>query len=582
MDRIKTSFFEEGETPLAEYPRPQMQRENWLCLNGEYEYAIVPRYDVRPTRYDGKILVPFAPESQLSGVMKHPDEMHEIWYRRVFSVPGDFGGKRVVIHFGAVDYETEVFVNNKSAGTHTGGYNPFSFDITDLLCDGENVLHVKAYDPTDSGLQPRGKQTHRTHGFWYTATSGIWQTVWLEAVPEEHIESFRLTPDTENGRLLIRAETTGGTVRAAAFADGKEIASAEFETDGILEIPDAVLWTPENPYLYDLRLTLANGGKVTDEIKSYFAMRSFCIAKDFRGLPRLCLNGKPYFQKGLLDQGYWCDGGLTAPSDEAMIYDIEKMKSLGFNMLRKHIKREPMRWYYHCDRLGMLVWQDMISGSEYVSTLYCGVAPNLNITKLDDTEKNYARFKRTDKAAREEFLREMYEMIDSLYNCPSICCWVPFNESWGQFDAYKTGCDIKAYDPTRFVDHASGWHDQGGPDFVSVHKYIMPVTLPPKDAERPFVLSEYGGYSEILDGHVWDKMRSFGYMMFKSKDSLTKAYVRLHEKQIIPLIEKGLSATVYTQVSDVEWEVNGILTYDRKVVKPDEDAVRRVNAKMVL
>ena len=582
MSKISTTFFNENEIPLNEYPRPQFERKEWVNLNGKYEFTILPRGEKCPESFDGEILVPFAPESQLSGVVRHPTENDEMWYRRSFFIPQDFAGKRIILHFEAVDYECEVYINGVSVASHTGGYNPFEIDITDALTDGENVLTVRCFDPTDSGLQPRGKQTHKTHGFWYTATSGIWQTVWLEAVNEKYIKNIKLIPDICTKTLKICAATTGGTVRAEAISDGSVIATAEFADEGSLEIPDMRLWTPENPYLYDLKLTLISDGEIQDEVKSYFGMRSFTVEKDYKGLPRLCLNGKPYFQRGLLDQGYWCDGGLTAPSDEAMIFDIAKCKDLGFNMLRKHIKREPLRWYYHCDRLGMLVWQDMISGSDYVSTVWCGICPNLNITHLDDSEKNYWKFKRTDKAARDEFLREMYEMIDGLYNSTAICCWVPFNESWGQFDAYKVGTAVKNYDPTRFVDHASGWHDQGGPDFVSIHKYILPVTLPKKDENRPFVLSEYGGYSRICADNVWDKLHSFGYMMFASKESLTNAFVKLHEKQIIPLITKGLSATVYTQVSDVEWEVNGLFTYDRKVIKLDENAVREVNGKMRL
>ena len=583
MEHIKTNFANDIDRacPLKDYPRPQLEREEWLCLNGEWDFAIKAKGEPAPTEYREKILVPYAPETALSGVEKHPTAKDEMWYRRTFTIPSKWKGKRIILHLGAVDYKAVVYVNGSIAVEHEGGYCPFEADITDFLIAGENTLIVNAYDPTDKGLQPRGKQTDKSHGFWYTATSGIWQTVWLEPVNKNHIKSVKLLPDIDSGELSVKADIFGkGTIKVTVIDGEDEITSAEFDSDGKLSIPNAKLWSPENPFLYSLRIEMISAKRVVDTVKSYFGMRKFSIEKDYNGLPRLCLNNKPYFQRGLLDQGYHPDGGMTAPTDEAMIYDIATMKSLGFNMLRKHIKREPDRWYYHCDRLGMLVWQDMISGSDYVSAVWCGICPNLNITGLDDGPKNYWKFKRTDSSAREQFKKELWELIDGLYNSTSICCWVPFNESWGQFDAKEIGTAVKNADPSRFVDHASGWHDQGGPDFVSIHKYILPVTLPKLDGERPFVLSEYGGYSMTIDNHVWDKLKSFGYMMFKSKQSLTNAFVKLHEKQIIPLIDKGLSATVYTQVSDVEFEVNGLLTYDRKLVKLDEDAVKKVIQKL--
>ncbi|MBQ1967393.1 MAG: glycoside hydrolase family 2, partial [Clostridia bacterium] len=341
-------------------------------------------------------------------------------------------------------------------------------------------------------------------------------------------------------------------------------------------------WSPENPFLYDFVLELTNGSE-TDSVKGYFAMRKYSIGQH-AGYARLFLNNEPYFQRGLLDQGYWSDGGLTPPTDEAMIYDIEKMKELGFNMLRKHIKVEPARWYYHCDRLGMLVWQDMVSGGKALNTFHAGVLPNVQgvlnpIINLSKKDNAYKTFNRDRIEWRTQFEEELYEMIDSLYNYPSICCWVPFNEGWGQFDAKRIGDAVKAYDPSRFVDHASGWYDQKGCDFRSMHKYILPVILPKYDG-RPIVLSEYGGYSQKIENHVWNWLKSFGYQMYTSKEALTNAYKKLHEKQIIPAIRKGLSATVYTQVSDVEFEVNGMLTYDREIVKLDEATVKELNAKM--
>ncbi len=568
-----------GALPLNEYPRPQFARKDWLCLNGAYDFTICYDYDP-PETYDRTILVPFAPEYRASGVERHPEPDEYMWYRRSFTVPAAWAGKRILLHFGAVDYTCEVFVNGISVGAHTGGYLPFSFDITDFLTDGGNELCLRANDPTDKGGQPRGKQATKSHGFWYKSVSGIWQTVWLEPVNQTHLDRVRMTPDVFKKTLTVAADVPEGCVLNAVITDaeGAVVTQAAIGRETVIPLPDARLWTPEDPYLYNVAFTLTRDGETVDEVTSYFGMRSFTLRKDMKGYMRLCLNGKPYFQSGLLDQGYWIDTGLTPPTDGAMVYDIQKMKDMGFNMLRKHIKVEPLRWYYHCDRLGMLVWQDMVSGGDYESNFLVGVLPNLNIRNVSD--QHYAWFKRTSEEDKAEFRRELDEMIDTLYNSVSICCWVPFNEGWGQFDALKTGLAVKLKDPTRFVDHASGWHDMGGPDFVSIHKYVTPVRAPKTDPHRPFVLSEFGGYSLILDEHVWNRNKSFGYMMFRSQKSLTAAVKRLYEKQIVPLLAKGLSAAVYTQVSDVEAEVNGLLTYDRKVVKVDEGVMREINARL--
>lgn len=580
--RIRTKFYNSVNplAPLQEYPRPQLVRQAWLNLNGIYSYAVTQKDSPRPLAFDGEICVPFAIESALSGVEKRVGEEKELWYKKCFCVPDDWTGKRIILHFGAVDWLCHIYINEIEVGSHWGGYNSFCFDITDFLIEGENELTVRVWDPTDKGHQQRGKQACETHGFWYTSTTGIWQTVWLEPVNADYIENIKLTPDIDKGVIAIKTITkaTDFTIKARVSLRGNTVAEKLLTADDLIEIENAELWSPESPTLYDIDIELIKDNACCDKISSYFGMRKYSIEKDEKGLPRLFLNGKPYFQRGLLDQGYWSDGGMTPPSDEAMIYDIQTMKELGFNMLRKHIKTEPARWYYHCDRLGMLVWQDMISGGDYVKTFYAGVLPNLGITRLSD--KNYKRFNRDKAEWREEFKIELFEMIDELYNCVSLCCWVPFNESWGQFDAKEIGCEIKKYDPSRFVDHASGWYDQGGPDFISMHKYILPVRLPRLDGERPFVLSEYGGYSMIAEKHCWDEKKSFGYMMYKSQKTLTDAFVKLHEKQIIPLISKGLSATVYTQVTDVEWEVNGMLTYDRKLIKLDAEAVKAVNERM--
>ncbi len=583
MNEIRTAWFDgiDQSCPLPEYPRPQLRRESWLCLNGEYDYALTDANASCPESFDGKIIVPFSIESAASGVQKALKPEQRLWYRRKFSLTKAFAGKRTVLHFGAVDWQCSVWVNSTLIGEHTGGYNPFYFDITDALTDGENELIVKVYDPTDTGHQQRGKQVTETHGFWYTATSGIWQTVWLEPVSYCHIESIKLVPDIDKGVLGVKVAHTcvcGGKLYAKVLDGETAVFEGEISAETEIPVPDAKLWSPESPFLYDLELTLdCNGEK--DEVKSYFGMRKYSIVNDGNGIPRLALNNKPYFQRGLLDQGYWPESQLTPPCDEAMIFDIEKMKELGFNMLRKHIKTEPLRWYYHCDRLGMLVWQDMISGGQYIGNVLAGVLPNLSIHVKDNM---YKAFKRDKPEWREEFKQELFGMIDSLYNCVSICCWVPFNEGCGQFDAKEIGLKIKEIDPSRFVDHASGWHDQNGPDFKSMHKYIIPVTPPFSFTKkgRPYVLSEYGGYSWNIKNHVWNEKRSFGYIMFSDSEKLSKAYKHLHEVQIIPLIKKGLCATVYTQVSDVEFEVNGIYSYDRKVLKLNRETVIEINNKL--
>lgn len=581
MSGLKTRWTDsvDKSCPLNEYPRPQLKRDDWLCLNGEWDYAVTPFGQDCPDSFTEKITVPFAIESLLSGVQRtfRPDE--RLWYRRYFYIPENLKDKRCIMHFEAVDWQCEIFVNRKSVGKHTGGYCPFEFDITDYLNENGNEIIVKVYDPTDTGWQQRGKQVLKSKGFWYTATSGIWQSVWMEFVNERHITKLHMTPDIDKGRLHLECVGTGIThckVIARVLENEKEIFNGEVPLVGFIDVDNAHLWSPEDPFLYTLYLDVYNDDVLVDNVESYFGMRKFSVDKDDKGVPRLMLNNKPYFMRGLLDQGYWPDGGLTPPCDEAMIFDIQKMKDLGFNMLRKHIKTENLRWYYHCDRLGMIVWQDMISGGDYIGNILAGVLPNLNIP-VDD--KHYTWFKRTEDEWRDDYERELLEVIDNLYNCVSIGCWVPFNEGWGQFDAKRIAEKVKEIDSSRFVDHASGWYDQKGGDFKSEHRYILPVYRPKdKKLNRPFVLSEYGGYSQIIDSHVWNKPKSFGYVMYNSKDKLSKAYKKLHEKQVIPLIEKGLCATVYTQVSDVEFEVNGMYTYDREILKLDPQTVKEVNS----
>jgi len=581
--KLRTRWFQEASTdcPLSEYPRPQMARSDWTCLNGLYDYAITAPDTGFPSAYDGKILVPFSLESELSGVGKALLPEQRLWYRRFFELGPMFNGKRTLLHFGAVDWQCEVYINGKEAGRHTGGYCPFSLDITDFINPGRNELVVRVYDPTDAGWQQRGKQVLRTHGFWYTATSGIWQTVWLEPVDKHHIINIKLLPDIDRSTIRIKTILSASDdcrLKASVLMKNREVFAGEIGFDESVRIDDPCLWSPESPFLYTLKLELFRAGELCDRVESYFGMRKFSTGTDENGVPRLMLNNKPYFQKGLLDQGYWPDGILTPPADEAMVYDIEAAKSMGFNMLRKHIKTEPLRWYYHCDRLGMIVWQDMISGGRYIGNLLAGVLPLTGIRIKDDA---YERFSRDKKEWRDDYKRELFEIIDTLFNSVSVACWVPFNEAWGQFDARRIGEEIKEYDPGRIVDHASGWYDQGGPELRSVHRYILRVRKP-KDDSRPFVLSEYGGYSLVKENHVWNREKCFGYRMFRNKTALTKAYEKLHNKQVIPLIEKGLSATVYTQLSDVENEVNGLLTYDRDSIKIDTSVVNALNERLTL
>lgn len=568
--------------PLPEYPRPQLVREGWMNLNGTYEYAIAPRAKTWVDTFDGEILVPFAVESLLSGVEKPLLPSDRLWYRKKFSIPENMRGKHILLHFGAVDWQCDVYINHTLVGSHTGGYCAFSFDITKYLTDGENELTVSVYDPTDEGWQQRGKQVIHTTGFWYTATSGIWQTVWLEAVSDVYVQKLRFLPDIDKGTVSVKtelnAQTDAGLRVSVSFA-GETVYAGTISADAEIPIENPQLWSPEVPNLYDVRLEVFKDGAAVDTVTSYFGMRKFAVEKDSAGIPRLFLNNKPYFQRGLLDQGYWPDSGMTPPTDEAMIFDISEMKRLGFNMLRKHIKIEPLRWYYHCDRLGMIVWQDMMSGGKYIGTLYAGALPNVGFLHVKDNK--YKTFSRGEKAWRDDYMRELSEMIDLLYNAVSLYAWVPFNEAWGQFDALKV-CDyVRSLDSSRVIDHASGWYDQGGGDIHSMHKYILPVHMWKQDA-RAFVVTEFGGYSQKEPGHMWNPSKAFGYLMFKDKASLTKAYKNLLEKQVIPLIKKGLSGTIYTQVSDVENEVNGMYTYDRAVLKLDADTVIALNRQMTL
>lgn len=567
------------EHPLPEYPRPQLRRNSYLNLNGIWEYAITKTAE-KPAAMQGEIVVPFSPETPLSGVghILQPDEY--LWYRRSVTLPeGFFRGGRLLLHFGAVDQRCTVWVNGRKAGSHTGGYLPFALDVTELIEGDAFTLELRVTDPTDTGSLSRGKQRLKNTGIWYTPQSGIWQTVWMECVPENYLRSLRITPKPEENAVHIRLEADDPAMAAVTICrDGGIIAEGQTDENGesTLTIPaeELRLWSPEDPFLYDVAITLAG----SDKVESYFGMRAFGIGKDEKGLPRLLLNGKPYFQNGLLDQGYWSDGYYTAPSDEALIHDIAEMKRLGFNMLRKHIKVEPLRWYYHCDRLGMLVWQDMMNGGESYSPLSIYVFSNLGLRVKDD---RYRYFSRSDEAGRTHYYEELGQMIDLLYNTVSLALWVPFNEGWGQFDALKAAEFIRKRDDTRPIDHASGWYDQGGGDIKSIHWYFRPYhhKQPPKE-QRPICLTEYGGYNCAVPGHCWGEGAEFGYKKIADPAEFNRAFQKLMEEQIIPAKERGLAAAVYTQVSDVEGERNGLLTYDRKVCKANEAIFRAVNAKL--
>ncbi len=565
------------DAPLPEYPRPQLRRESYLNLNGRWQYAIRPQKEREPAAYDGEIIVPFSPECILSGVQRTVMPEDRLWYKRTVVLPEGFRRDRVLLHFGAVDQCCEVFVNGKSVGGHEGGYLPFTCDVTDVLTSGENTLVVSVTDATSRSRHAYGKQSFHPGGIWYTPQSGIWQTVWMESVPENYVEALTITPMYDSGevRFALRAQDPEGA-NVVIRKEGQVIAEDWYDAgkaDLVMSIMDEHLrpWTPEDPFLYDVTVTLKSG----DMVQSYFGMRKFGVT-EVDGKKVLALNDKPIFLSGVLDQGYWSDGLYTPASDEAMVYDIQKMKACGFNMLRKHIKIEPLRWYYHCDMLGMIVWQDLVSGGERLDPLVIQVLPFLNVNLQDG---KYHRFGREDPASREQFVRDLHDTVDLLYNVPSLAVWVPFNEGWGQFDSLLATQMLWEQDPTRLVDHASGWHDQGGGDFKSRHVYFKPVKLK-HDKHRVLALSEFGGYSLPAAGHTASE-KLFGYRMYETEEEFMEALALLYEKEIIPCMkENALSASVYTQVSDVEEEVNGILTFDRKVCKVDEIRMKGINSQL--
>ncbi len=570
-DRIKTKWAEEIDVNnvLPEYPRPIMERADWQNLNGLWQYAITPVAQGVPEQWDGEILVPFAVESSLSGVGKRVGEKQALWYSREFTIPSNWKGKQVMLNFGAVDWQADVWVNGTKVGQHTGGYTPFSFDITPALSAKQNHLVIRVWDPTDAGYQPRGKQVNNPEGIWYTPVTGIWQTVWLEPVDEAHIVNLKTTPDIDKGILTVEVETTGDmdNIVEIQLLDGTDVVAQDKALAGqVIELPvaNAKLWSPDSPFLYDLKVKLLEKGKTVDAVDSYAAMRKYSMKRDADNIVRLQLNNKDLFQFGPLDQGWWPDGLYTAPTDEALVYDIQKTKDFGFNMIRKHVKVEPARWYTHCDRLGIIVWQDMPSGD---------AAPIWQNRKYFDATE-LIRTPESDANYRKEWK----EIIDYLYSYPSIGVWVPFNEAWGQYNTVEIAEWTKAYDPSRLVNPASGGNFFPCGDILDLHNYPHPEMYL-YDDQRANAMGEYGGIGLVLKDHIWEPNRNWGYIQFSSPDEVTDEYIK-YAKQLMELARKGFTAAVYTQTTDVEIEVNGLMTYDRKVIKVDEKRIHDINQEI--
>ena len=568
------------QKPHQEYPRPQMSRENWLNLNGQWDYAIVAKDANRPQNWDGKITVPFPVESLLSGVGKPVGEQNRLWYKKTVQIPSSFRKGKLLLHFGAVDWETEVFVNGQSVGKHQGGYDPFSFDISRFVRGNTLELLVSVWDPSDLGPQPRGKQVNKPHGIWYTPVTGIWQTVWLEPIPQSYVASIRNTPDLDNNSIAVVAEVAGAgqnqSVKVKISSGGQPVGEKTVKPGEKAEIAifNPKAWSPDSPHLYDVEVTLLEGRKELDRVKSYAALRKISMQADNNGIQRMMLNNKFLFQYGPLDQGWWPDGLYTAPSDAALKFDVEKTKAMGFNMIRKHVKVEPARWYYHCDQMGILVWQDMPNGDHGNNWEQ---RPGIigKGTDRDRTAESEAIFKKEWKA-----------IMDATYNFPSIVVYVPFNEAWGQFKTKEITEWTQQHDPTRLVNSASGGNfEMEGTkitgDIIDFHNYPDAVMPDPQiyGKDQIVVLGEFGGLGLPVDKHTWQDKDNWGYQSFKTSDELQNRYASLMIalEKLIPL---GLSAAVYTQTTDVEVEVNGLMTYDRKVIKMPADKLKEMHQKL--
>lgn len=591
---------------LQEYPRPNLVRDSYFNLNGEWECRI--NESETADFYDETIIVPFSPESMLSGVGKIVMPHQRLHYRKKFTLPEGFKKSRVLLHFGAVDQECSVFVNGIRVGGHKGGYLPFHFDITDSLRQGENVLTLSVTDRTEQSPHARGKQKLQKKGkyasLFYTPQSGIWKTVWMESVEKAYIEDVRITPlyDDSSVRFEITvlnacktsgAEASGGeasggetsgTVRLAVLERGVEIGQAEITVRQEKEIKKVISqeikldgfkpWTPDTPHLYDVIIRYGE-----DEVRSYFGMRKLSTGRDGKGILRFFLNNKPYFFNGILDQGYWPESLMTAPSDEALVYDIIKLKEMGYNTIRKHVKIEAERFYYHCDRLGMMVWQDMPNGGGEYNMVFVTHLPNASDRFARGvSDRHYGIFKRKDGEGRRQYYTDLKNMVSTLYNYPSIAVWVPFNEGWGQFDAAKATKEVREIDSGRLINEACGWFDQGGGDMYSIHNYRHKLKVKPQQ-DRVVALTEYGGYAYPVEEHLSCK-KEFGYQHYHSTEELTQNYKRLWEEEIYPNLQYGLCSAIYTQTSDIEEEINGVLTYDREIVKLDEDQVKEMNDKL--
>ena len=571
-DKIKTQWAEQVDPAnvLPEYPRPQMVRTDWQNLNGLWDYAITAK-DETPAEYEGKILVPFAAESSLSGVGRAVTEKDALWYTREFKVPRQWKGKRIMLNFGAVDWQAEVYVDGQLAGRHTGGYDPFSFDITDLLAKGKtHNLTVRVYDQTNLWYQPCGKQIFNPHGIWYTPVTGIWQTVWMEPVEAAHVESYMAVSDLAEGKVKVDVEAVGladGDVCKVELYDGQTLVAQAEGLQTELAVAEPKLWSPDSPFLYDLKLMVLRNGKVVDHVEGYTAMREITVARDENGHKRMLLNGEPLFQYGPLDQGWWPDGLYTAPTDEALAFDIEKTKEFGFNMIRKHVKVEPARWYWHCDRLGMLVWQDMPS-------------PKHGDNKWGRRKYDEGTDSKITQEGKDNFYNEWAQIIKDFKVFPSIVVWVPFNEAWGQFDTDAVVRFTREQDPTRLINYASGGSfERCSGDILDLHNYPGPAMYL-YDPEYINVLGEYGGIGLPLEGHLWQTDKNWGYVQYKNGEEVLDAYEK-YANELMELVQKGFAAAVYTQTTDVEGEVNGLMTYDRKVIKVDADRLSKINRTVI-